>query len=207
MKRIELLLWCFGITSIALFFAIHAWAEVQRQRDITLFSDVQQSDHDLSQTKIASLPTLFEDAATPTATRTEQPQAEEILAILRISDIRLELPVRYGTEERVLRRGPGLIEGTAPPGSNGNVAIAAHRDMHFRGLKDLQLGDLIELEAPNRIQTYIVIDLSVVEPTDVHVLDETGYPALTLVTCYPFYFVGNAPKRYIVRAEAVEFVH
>lgn len=110
----------------------------------------------------------------------------------------------YGTDEGVLLRGAGLLEGTALPGSNGNVAIAAHRDTHFRALKDLSLGDHIELALPDRTQVYVVTDLWVVEPTDVHVLDDTGNSALTLVTCYPFYFVGNAPQRFIVRAVAAD---
>jgi len=116
----------------------------------------------------------------------------------------MNLPVRYGTKTQTLRRGPGLIEGTAFPGSNGNVAIAAHRDQHFRGLKDIQVGQLIELELYDEKTHYIVTELSVVEPEDVHVLDDIGQSVLTLVTCYPFYFVGNAPQRYIVRAEAHE---
>jgi sortase A len=123
---------------------------------------------------------------------------------LRIPGIALEVPVTYGTDELVLLSGAGLVEGTGLPGSNGNVAIAAHRDTFFRGLKDLALGDHIQLVMLDRTQTYIVTDLSVVEPTDVHVLDDTGEPVLTLVTCYPFYFVGNAPKRFIVRAVAAE---
>lgn len=90
------------------------------------------------------------------------------------------------------------------PGSNGNVGIAAHRDTHFRALKDLSLGDRIELALPDRTQIYVVTDLWVVEPGDVHVLDDTGSPVLTLVTCYPFYFVGNAPQRFIVRAAAAD---
>jgi sortase A len=125
-----------------------------------------------------------------------------VLAILRIPGIALEVPVNYGTDEWVLLRGAGLVEGTALPGSNGNVAIAAHRDTHFRGLKDLSLGDRIELAMLDSTQTYVVTDLSVVEPTDVHVLADTGEPVLTLVTCYPFYFVGHAPQRFIVRAVA-----
>jgi sortase A len=105
----------------------------------------------------------------------------------------------------VLLRGAGLVEGTGLPGSNGNVAIAAHRDTYFRALKDLALGDRIELAMLDRTQTYVVTGLSVVEPTDVHVLADTGEPVLTLVTCYPFYFVGHAPQRFIVRAVAAEF--
>jgi sortase A len=131
--------------------------------------------------------------------------ADKVLAILRIPGIALEVPVNYGTDEWVLLRGAGLVEGSGMPGSNGNVAIAAHRDTHFRPLKDLALGDRIELVMLDRTLTYVVTDLSVVEPSDVHVLADTGEPVLTLVTCYPFYFVGHAPQRFIVRAVAVEF--
>ncbi len=184
------------------FFGAHAWGEIERQRSISAFAETQQSVGASTLALTSSSPSLIS-----VATDIAQPPGEGVLAILRASGIGLELPVRYGTDERVLRRGPGLIEGTAHPGSDGNVAIAAHRDLHFRGLKDLELGDVIELETPDHTQSYIVTGLTVVEPTDVHVLDEVGQPVLTLVTCYPFYFVGNAPKRFIVRAEAVDFLN
>lgn len=187
MKHLEALLWFMGLALLLVFFATHAWGERERLRDVSAFSQVRES----SQAGVDEL-----------SAKHEQAGEGEVLAILRIGAIGLELPVRYGTEERVLRRGPGLIEGTAFPGSLGNVAIAAHRDIHFRGLKDLELGDQIELEVADRTQSYVVTGLSVVEPTDIHVLDETGQAVLTLVTCYPFYFVGNAPERFIVRAEA-----
>ena len=82
--------------------------------------------------------------------------------------------------------------------------MAGHRDGFFRGLKDLELGDRLELETLERKQEFVVDGLTIVTPDDVHVLDPTPEPTLTLVTCYPFYFVGKAPKRYIVRAAWVE---
>ena len=119
--------------------------------------------------------------------------------VLEIPSLRLTVPIFPGTSELELNRGVGWIEGTALPGENGNVGLAGHRDGYFRGLKDLKLGDTIEVQSISRTQRYRVTAFEIVEPTDVSVLDATDEPSVTLVTCYPFYFVGNAPKRYIVR--------
>jgi len=190
MKSLEIMLWIVGATLLALFAGTQAWGEIERQRDIAAFVQARQP------------PPHLDDALWSQTPSHSPAPADAVLAILRIPGIALEVPVNYGTDEWVLLRGAGLVEGTALPGSNGNVAIAAHRDTHFRGLKDLSLGDRIELAMLDSTQTYVVTDLSVVEPTDVHVLADTGEPVLTLVTCYPFYFVGHAPQRFIVRAVA-----
>ena len=125
------------------------------------------------------------------------------LAILRIPKIGLEVAVLEGTSELALNRGVGHITGTPRPGDGGNVGIAGHRDGYFRGLKDITEGDLIELETLAGIENYTITELLLVDPPDVWVLEPTGVPSITLVTCYPFYFVGSAPQRYIVRAESV----
>jgi sortase A len=114
----------------------------------------------------------------------------------------VEVPVYVDASERNLNRGAGLVAGTAPPGSDGNIAIAAHRDGYFRALERVAVGDLLELETPLLRRQYRVAEVAIVEPTDIRSLLETGVPTVTLVTCYPFYFVGNAPRRYIVRALA-----
>lgn len=194
------MLWIVGATLIALFVGAKAWGELERQRDVAAFVQAQQL-------ALANDTVRAQPVADPFAGIGQhfwESPADEVLAVLRIPGIALEVPVNFGTDELVLLRGAGLVEGTGLPGSNGNVAIAAHRDTFFRALKDLALGDQIELVMLDRTQTYVVTELSVVEPTDVHVLDDTGEPVLTLVTCYPFYFVGNAPKRFIVRAVAAE---
>ena len=108
-----------------------------------------------------------------------------------------------GTDDRTLDRAVGHIEDTAPPGTDGNSGIAGHRDGFFRGLKDIAAGDAIELDTLQGKEVYRVERTWVVEPEDVSVLDPTPTPALTLVTCYPFYFVGSAPQRFIVRAVRV----
>lgn len=126
------------------------------------------------------------------------------LALLRIPTIDLEVAVLSGTSELVLNRGVGHIEGTIVPGEVGNVGIAGHRDGFFRGLKDIGIGDVLELETLSGVERYRVSETFIVEPTDVHVLDPTDRPVITLVTCYPFYFVGSAPQRFIVRAERAD---
>jgi sortase A len=129
---------------------------------------------------------------------------DKAIAVLRIPRIALEVPVNAGTEAQVLARGAGLITGTAAPGTAGNVAIAAHRDSFFRGLKDLEIGDLVELDTQYSTWSYRVSALWVVDPDDVNVIADTSEPVLTLVTCYPFYFVGHAPQRFIVRATVMK---
>ncbi len=126
------------------------------------------------------------------------------LALLRIPKITLEVPVHEGTGELVLNRAVGSIAGTARPGSEGNIGIAGHRDGFFRGLKELEPGDAIEIVTLTRTDTYLVDKISIVDPVDVHVLNPSPSPVVTLVTCYPFYHVGKAPKRYIVRATLQE---
>ena len=122
------------------------------------------------------------------------------LAILRVPKIDLEVPVFNDTDDLTLNRGVGRILGTAQIGRPGNLGIAGHRDGFFRGLKDVELGDSIELEYPGGEDRYVVSQIQIVLPTDTYVLNAMPMPTLTLVTCFPFYYVGSAPKRYIVTA-------
>jgi sortase A len=126
------------------------------------------------------------------------------LAVLFIPKLRLEVPVFDGTGDATLNRGAGRIKGTARPGQPGNVGIAGHRDGFFRGLKDIQVGDQIRLATLEQSTTYVVDEISIVSPDDVLVLRSTPRPSLTLVTCYPFYFVGDAPQRYTVHASVTD---
>jgi sortase A len=126
------------------------------------------------------------------------------LAILRIPKLKLEVAVLPGTDDFVLNRAVGHIEETALPGADGNSGIAGHRDGFFRGLKDIARGDAIELETLRERQTYRVERIWVVDPEDVSVLDATPTRSLTLVTCYPFFHIGPAPQRYIVRAASAD---
>jgi sortase A len=127
-------------------------------------------------------------------------QVASPLAVIRVDRVHVEAPVLEGTDDLTLNRGVGHIAGTALFGENGNIGIAGHRDGFFRGLKNIRVGDRIDLEEPDRIETYVVERLEIVDPDNVSVLRSSGKPALTLVTCYPFYFIGAAPRRFIVHA-------
>jgi sortase A len=134
---------------------------------------------------------------------TEYPPA---LAILRIPKIQLEVPILEGTDELTLNRGVGRISRTAyPGGEDGNIGIAGHRDGFFRGLKDIRLGDQIQMVLEDGTENYVVDRILIVPPADVSVLQPRAAPSLTLVTCYPFYFVGTAPRRFIVQATKADF--
>jgi sortase A len=129
------------------------------------------------------------------------------LAILRIPSINLEAPVFEGTDELTLNRGLGRIEGAARIGQIGNVGLAGHRDGFFRVLKDIQRGDLLELVLSEKTEQYVVEQIQIVAPDDTQVLAQTETPTLTLVTCFPFYYVGSAPKRFIVTASMKNSSH
>lgn len=128
---------------------------------------------------------------------------ETPVAILRVPELHLEVPVYAGDSELYLNRGAGLIAGMGDPDKGGNVGIAGHRDGYFRVLKDVKPGQIIEIETRARTHRYRVVSADVVEQKDVHVLSDSVDPTVTLVTCYPFYFIGSAPQRFIVRGEYV----
>jgi LPXTG-site transpeptidase (sortase) family protein len=125
------------------------------------------------------------------------------IAELSIPRVDLSAVVLQGSDLKTLRRGPGHVENTALPGEGGNVVIAGHRDSFFRPLRDVKLGDDVFLKTPHGRLHYRVTSLQVVTPRDVDVLEPTETPTLTLITCYPFWVLGNAPDRYVVRATRV----
>src|SRR5262249_7590931 len=129
-----------------------------------------------------------------------QRETPPTLAILRIPRLKLEVPVYDGTADAVLDLAAGRIEDTALPGTPGNVGIAAHRDGFFRVLKDIREGDALVLDTPVSTEQYEVEWIRITSPDDVSVIGPTPGSAVTLVGCYPFYHVGPAPQRFIVRA-------
>lgn len=123
------------------------------------------------------------------------------VGILSIAEINLEVAVFDGATDHILNLGVGRVPGTAAIGETGNLAIAGHRDSFFRGLKDVSPGDEITVKQKYGTDIYAITNSWIVEPEDVSVLSPTQKKSITLITCYPFYFVGSAPKRFIVRAE------
>jgi len=126
-----------------------------------------------------------------------------LIGRLEIPRLRLSSIVIEGTSRTTLRRAVGHITGTALPGQPGNVGISGHRDTFFRPLRNIRPNDIITLTTLLGEYRYRVVSTKIVGPRDVAVLDPSGTEILTLVTCYPFYFVGSAPSRFIVRAERV----
>ena len=125
------------------------------------------------------------------------------MALLSIDRLNIKAPVYSGTHRITLDRGLGWVEGTANPEEVGNIAISGHRDGFFRPLKDIKVGDAIEMQTIAGTQQFEVSDISIVDALEVSVLDPTDTTVLTLITCHPFYFQGYAPDRYIVRAVPV----
>jgi sortase A len=121
------------------------------------------------------------------------------VGLLSIPRLHLEVPVYEGTSGLALNRGAGHIPGTSRPGEDGNVGITGHRDGFFRALKDVTRGDRVELRTAGASAVYVVDRIAVVDPSHAEVLEQRQRSELTLVTCYPFYFIGDAPSRFIVQ--------
>ena len=139
----------------------------------------------------------------PVAQAGPTPQID-VVGRLDIPRVHLSAIVMEGDDDATLKKAIGHLPDTAMPWENGNSALAGHRDTFFRPLKDVRAGDEIRLASPRGTFVYRVRETRVVDPDDVAVLAPTAQPELTLVTCYPFYYVGHAPRRYIVRAERVD---
>jgi sortase A len=122
------------------------------------------------------------------------------LGILTIEKLNIQVPIYNGTDDVTLDRGAGRIKGMARMDEEANLGISGHRDGFFRTLKDIEVGDDIEIQTTRGVEKYAVTAINIVPKADVSVLDPKTDKTLTLVTCYPFYFVGHAPKRYIVTA-------
>lgn len=127
--------------------------------------------------------------------------AGALLGKIEIPRLHVSTPILEGADESELKRGAGHVPSTALPGPSGNVAIAAHRDKFFRNLRFIEPKDEIVVHTDTGDYKYVVKSTEIVTPKDVSVLKQTTDPELTLITCYPFFFVGHAPKRFIVHAE------
>ncbi len=124
--------------------------------------------------------------------------------LLEIPSIGLKVAVLYGTDDLTLNRGVGMIKGMSFPEEGGNVGIAGHRDGFFRGLKDVKAGEQIKMTTLSGVYHYEISSIDIVSKEAAEALDVKDRGKLTLVTCYPFYFVGHAPKRYLVKASLQE---
>ena len=198
---VERAAWTFGFVCLVTYGALYIDGAAGARHELERFALLQAAA--LQQPPAPDL-SLWDPGRITAWRRALSEPAPPPLAVLRIPKIRLEVPVLRGTDDVTLNRAVGHIDDTALPGTDGNSGIAGHRDGFFRGLKDIGPEDAIELETLQGKEVYRVERTWVVDPEDVSVLDPTPARSLTLVTCYPFYHVGPAPQRYIVRAVRAE---
>lgn len=197
-------------TSSVLYQAYQDWAFDQTLRGLTpsIGGFVVDETHWLlgreQKVEKAEAPPPARSPSTPTPPATIAPPApRSVIGRLEIPRLKLAVMVREGADEGTLSRAVGHIPGTALPGAIGNVGLAGHRDTFFRSLRNIRADDVIQVETTAGTYRYVVKSTKIVTPRDVSVLQASGGETLTLVTCYPFYYVGSAPKRFIVHATQV----
>ncbi|OYW06241.1 MAG: hypothetical protein B7Z61_03365 [Acidobacteria bacterium 37-71-11] len=192
LRRGELALWAIG-------FSLVGWAVAT-----TLMSRVYQA----RQERAFFSPEPRREIATsadanPLVLATSADVDPLVLGRIEIPRIGVRAIVREGDDNTTLAIAVGHIPGTAQPGERGNMALAGHRDSFFRALQGIQCQDTIRIVTLRRSYEYVVDSTEIVGPEDTKVLDPTSETVLTLVTCYPFKYVGNAPNRFVVRASLV----
>lgn len=205
-----------GIALLAVFFVLRFDADSQREAGIAAFHQALGPGAAERQVRLAA-PAAAEGLTAAVAApdvelwadqrirdyeESLKVEAAPPLAVMTIDKLDIQVPVYDGTDDFNLNRGVGRIAGTAAVGAEGNLGIAGHRDGFFRGLKDAAIGDRIDLLTGQGSLAYTISSIDIVDPGDVWVLAPTDLATMTLVTCYPFYYVGQAPKRFIVKATA-----
>jgi sortase A len=192
--------WTFGITAVLMlgycgFVLADSWMFQERESRLL--------EHLLHERQAANAQVAVSDASL-TRTRISLPaMTDGLIGRIDIPRLGVSVIVIEGDGTKILRRAVGHIRGTALPGQPGNIGISGHRDTFFRPLRNIERNDIITLSTLRGEYRYRVVSTKIVGPRDVAVLDPSEVEVLTLVTCYPFYYVGSAPSRFIVRAERV----
>ncbi|MGE5716713.1 MAG: class D sortase [Acidobacteriota bacterium] len=195
LRRVEIALCVIGLSLLggALAAVMHTW--IYQARQGRAFSDLERR---------VTAPTYLLDSPAVSASTGSSPPSPDVdplvLGRIEIPRVGISAIVREGDDERTLAVAVGHIPGTARPGEKGNMALAGHRDSFFRALREIRIDDVIHVRAPGRGYEYRVDSTAVVAPEETRVLRATGDAVLTLVTCYPFGYLGNAPDRFIVHA-------
>lgn len=187
-RHLERLLLVLGIASLSYYGYVSA--------ETALYQSIENRELDAI---LASAPPQILTHA-PAPRRRMPPATGAPMGRIEIPRLGVSAVIRAGSDARTLRLAVGYIPGTALPGDGGNIGLAAHRDTFFRRLGDIRAHDDIRIVTPEGTFAYTVERTDVVRPRDTWVLDPTLEPTLTLVTCYPFTYVGSAPQRFIVRA-------
>jgi LPXTG-site transpeptidase (sortase) family protein len=191
-RVVERVCWALACVAMALYLAARTDAAINGKADLARATSTTAR-----ATTIANVPpaaTIVEPVAPGSADSGLQ-------GLLEIPSLGLRTPLYADTSEVNLNRGAGLIAGMSWPGPSGNLGVAAHRDGTFRALENIQVGAAIEVRTTSFHYVYHVTSIAVVDHTDAALLRRTDEPAITLVTCYPFRFVGPAPRRFVVRGQ------
>jgi sortase A len=195
-SRLETSSWIAGIVLLLVYGGVRADADIGRRNEVSKFDQV-------------AIPTT----TSWSSTRVQAWRASllrpsgPVLAIVHVPSVTLEVPLFADTSELHLNRGAGVIEHTSAPGAGGNLGIAGHRDGFFRVLERVRPGDTIEVRTPDHVYEYRVTFISIVSSSDARLLARTEHAVVTLVTCYPFRFVGKAPLRFVVRGVLVNVIN
>ena len=185
--RLEVCAWCAGLLSLAALFIVHREA-----------GRAQRAAQGIRPVLAAIRPQT--DATTPGQ---DLSTFNGIIGRLDVPELGLQVPILNDYDPDSLRRGVGRMKGTGTPGGLGNLVLAGHRDTYFRPLRRVHPGMAMRVVTPGGTYVYIVDSTTIVLPDNVDVLDIGDRPEMTLITCYPFDYIGAAPKRFIVRSHLV----
>lgn len=194
-KVVERVCWALACVSLALYLAARTDAAINGQADLARATATTPRATTTTNALPSAAP-IVEPIIEATAPDTEDPRLK---GLLEIPSLGLRTALYADISEVNLNRGAGLIAGMSGPGQGGNLGVAAHRDGTFRALENIQVGATIEVRTASFHYVYRVTSIAVVDRTDAALLRRTDEPAITLVTCYPFRFVGPAPRRFVVR--------
>ncbi len=197
----EVLSYLAGVLFIGFFVVQLAQGEIQRRDSVAQFSS-DPTPPDIAEISAVAAPdtTLWAPGRVSDYESSLKADLPPVLGVLKIPSIGLEVPVYPSDSDLLMDRGSGVIDGMSYPHEPGNIGIAGHRDGYFRSLKDVQAGDKIFLQTLDGPKQFVVNSTKIVEIDDLGLLQDTQEQSVTLVTCYPFYFVGHAPQRFIVTA-------
>lgn len=201
-SRVEQLL---GLMSAALlvgYLSVRAQAELHRRADLQGYAATEhagQVGQAPTRTAAAADQSYWSDSRKRAYQESLSQPTAAIMGVLRIDAANLEVPIYGDTSGTHLNRGAGVIAGMALPGHGGNLGIAGHRDGYFRVLKDVRVGDVIEVYTRATRYEYRIRRISIVDESDTRALADSSEPLITLVTCFPFYHLGHAPQRYVVQ--------
>ncbi|MFC4320732.1 class D sortase [Litchfieldia salsa] len=203
----RLILWGVRIVfSLSLFFAVYAISQMMLEKKEVDLALNKWENRESFESPVSSLQIDLTNAGASETNNKNitYPIKGDVFGKLSIPKLHRELPIIYGTDNEELAKGVGHYIGSAFPGERNNVVLAGHRDTVFRGLDSVKVGDRVLIETDSGEYTYEVFDQSIVSEDDLSVLLSNEEAILTLITCYPFNYIGPAPKRYILKAQLVK---